>query len=32
MAEIYKEKLAPLVPVDMIDVQSFFWVACGGYE
>ncbi len=32
MAEIYKGKLAPLAPVDLIDVQSFFWVTCGGYE
>ena len=32
MAEAYKEKLAPLAPVDVIDVQSFFWVSCGGYE
>ena len=32
MAEIYKQKLAPLKPRDLIDVQSFFWVACGGYD
>lgn len=32
MAEIYREKLAPLGPRDLIDVQSFFWVGCGSYE
>jgi len=26
MARIYKEKLAILKPVDLIDIQSFFWV------
>jgi hypothetical protein len=30
MAEIYREKLSPLKPRDLIDVQSFFWVACAG--
>lgn len=30
MAEIYREKLAALKPRDLIDVQSFFWVACRG--
>ncbi|MFN7949910.1 MAG: hypothetical protein U0Z53_31470 [Blastocatellia bacterium] len=30
MAEIYRDKLAPWKPVDLIDVQSFFWVACQG--
>ena len=32
MAAIYREKLASLKPRDMIDVQSFFWVACGGAD
>lgn len=32
MGRIYREKLEPLKPRDMIDVQSFFWVACGGYD
>lgn len=32
MGRIYREKLKPLKPRDMIDVQSFFWVACGGYD
>lgn len=32
MAEIYRQKLAPWKPRDLIDVQSFFWVACGGYK
>jgi hypothetical protein len=32
MAEIYGEKLASLKPRDLIDVQSFFYVACGGYK
>ena len=32
MADIYQRKLAPLKPRDLIDVQSFFWVACGGYK
>ena len=32
MANMYKERLAHLKPRDFIDVQSFFWVACGGYE
>jgi len=32
MAEIYREKLVDLKPQDLIDVQSFFWVACGGYK
>jgi hypothetical protein len=31
MSDIYKEKLAPLNPKDLIDVQSFFWVVGGGY-
>jgi len=30
MAAIYREKLAPLKPVDLIDVQSFFFVTGGG--
>ncbi len=29
MAETYMEKLAALKPRDFIDVQSFFWLACG---
>ena len=29
MARLYRAKLAVLKPRDMIDVQSFFWVACG---
>ncbi len=32
MAEIYGQKLAYLKPRDMIDMQSFFYVACGGYK
>lgn len=32
MAEIYSRKLAHLKPRDLIDVQSFFYVACGGYK
>ncbi len=33
MAAIYREKLANMKPRDMIDVQSFLWVTCGGgYE
>jgi len=32
MAEIYSRKLSHLKPRDLIDVQSFFFVACGGYK
>ena len=32
MAEIYNQKLSHLKPRDLIDVQSFFYVACGGYK
>lgn len=32
MAHIYREMLAKHKPRDLIDVQSFFYVACGGYE
>lgn len=32
MAHIYREMLAEHKPRDFIDVQSFFYVACGGYE
>lgn len=32
MTRLYREKLKPLAPQDNIDVQSFYWVACGGYE
>lgn len=32
MAAIYRGKLASLKPRDMIDIQSFFWIACGGYD
>ena len=32
MARIYSSKIASLNPRDMIDVQSFFYVSCGGYE
>jgi hypothetical protein len=32
MADIYGQKLAYLKPRDLIDVQSFFYVACGGYK
>lgn len=32
MAGVYKTKIAHLHPQDLIDVQSFFWVTCGGYE
>jgi len=32
MAEIYSRKLSRLKPRDLIDVQSFFFVACGGYK
>lgn len=32
MARIYHKKLASLKPRDMIDIQSFFWVAGGGYK
>jgi len=32
MAHIYRDMLAEHKPRDFIDVQSFFYVACGGYE
>ncbi|QNN21756.1 DUF3553 domain-containing protein [Planctomycetales bacterium ZRK34] len=32
MSEVYRDKLQDLVPRDMIDVQSFFWITCGGYD
>jgi hypothetical protein len=32
MADIYGQRLAYLEPRDLIDVQSFFYVACGGYK
>jgi hypothetical protein len=32
LAAIFRDKLATLKPRDMIDVQSFIYVACGGYE
>ncbi len=32
MAHIYSSKISALKPRDMIDVQSFIYVACGGYE
>lgn len=32
MGRLYMDRLADLKPRDMIDVQSFFWVACGGYD
>jgi len=32
MAHIYREKLAAWKPRDLIDVQSFIYVSCGGYE
>jgi len=32
MAHIYRGKLAAWKPRDLIDVQSFFYVSCGGYE
>jgi hypothetical protein len=30
LAETYREKLSSLAPRDLIDVQSFLWVACRG--
>jgi hypothetical protein len=32
MADVYRQKLAPLKPRDLIDVQSFFWVTAGAHE
>ncbi|MCC6228091.1 MAG: DUF3553 domain-containing protein [Phycisphaerales bacterium] len=32
MGRVYFNGLRELRPRDMIDVQSFFWVACGGYD
>ncbi len=32
MAELYRQRLADLRPEDLIDVQSFFYVTCGGYQ
>ncbi|MFN3166142.1 MAG: hypothetical protein ACE37H_03655 [Phycisphaeraceae bacterium] len=32
MAETYRKQLAALKPKDMIDMQSFFWITCGGYD
>jgi hypothetical protein len=32
MADVYRQKLSHLKPRDLIDVQSFFYVACGGYK
>jgi hypothetical protein len=32
MASIYRTKLIDWNPRDLIDVQSFFWVSCGGYD
>ncbi len=31
MADIYRQHLAHLLPEDLIDIQSFFYVTCGGY-
>ena len=32
MSTIYRDKLAKYGPRDFIDVQSFFYAACGGYD
>lgn len=32
MGEVYMELLRPLGPRDSIDIQSFIYIACGGYE
>jgi hypothetical protein len=32
MGRVYMEQLAELKPRDLIDVQSFIWVVCGGYD
>lgn len=32
MADIYSKLLADLEPRDYVDIQSFIWVACGGYD
>jgi hypothetical protein len=32
MATVYRQRLASLGPEDLIDVQSFFYVTCGGYD
>lgn len=32
MAEVYSHRLSHLKPRDLIDVQSFFFVSCGGYK
>lgn len=32
MANVYRHQLADLQPEDLIDIQSFFYVTCGGYD
>jgi hypothetical protein len=32
MGDVYRGLLQFLAPRDMIDVQSFIWVTCGGYD
>lgn len=32
MGELYLDLLRPLGARDFVDVQSFIWVACGGYD
>lgn len=32
MGGIYKSQIEHLAPKDFIDVQSFIWVTCGGYD
>lgn len=32
MGHVYSKEIEALAPRDMIDVQSFLWVTCGGYD
>ena len=32
MGAVYLELLRPLGSRDFLDVQSFIWVTCGGYD
>lgn len=32
MGRVYMDRLGELKPRDLIDVQSFSWVVCGGYD